>query len=80
MPLLAGFALLGLFLLHEARTPDPMLPLSLFKRRNFAIGNAETLTMYAGLSILFFFLILAGARLTRRTPARLSSRARACRW
>jgi MFS family permease len=35
-----------------------MLPLSLFRRRNFWAGNLETLTMYAGLSILFFFLIL----------------------
>ena len=58
VPFVGGFALLGLFLLHEARTPEPMLPLGLFKRRNFAIGNAETLTMYAGLSVLFFFLIL----------------------
>src|SRR3954464_9530303 len=58
VPLVTGFALLGLFLLHEARTPDPMLPLELFRRRNFAVGNAETLTMYAGLSALFFFLIL----------------------
>ena len=58
VPFLGGLALLGLFLLHEARTPEPMLPLSLFKRRNFAVGNAETFTMYAGLSVLFFFLIL----------------------
>ena len=58
MPLLAGLALLALFLLHEARAPDPMLPLGLFRRRNFAVGNAETLTMYAGLSVLFFFLLL----------------------
>jgi EmrB/QacA subfamily drug resistance transporter len=58
LPLLVGFALMGLFLLHEARTADPMLPLGLFRRRNFAVGNAETLTMYAGLSVLFFFLIL----------------------
>ena len=29
--------------LHEARTPDPMLPLGLFRRRNFAVGNLETL-------------------------------------
>ena len=58
LPLLGGFALLALFLLHEARTRDPMLPLSLFRRRNFAVGNAETLAMYAGLSVLFFFLIL----------------------
>jgi EmrB/QacA subfamily drug resistance transporter len=58
VPFLAGFALLWLFLRHETRTDDPMLPLELFRRRNFAIGNAETLTMYAGLSVLFFFLIL----------------------
>src|SRR4051812_28483831 len=58
VPLLAGVAFIGLFLLHEARTADPMLPLALFRRRNFAVGNAETLTMYAGLSVLFFFLIL----------------------
>jgi predicted MFS family arabinose efflux permease len=35
-----------------------MLKLELFKRRNFAVANAETLTMYAGLSILFFFLVI----------------------
>ena len=35
-----------------------MLKLELFARRNFAIGNLETLTMYAGLSILFFFLVI----------------------
>jgi EmrB/QacA subfamily drug resistance transporter len=57
-PFVAGFALLAAFLLHEARTPQPMLPLALFRRRNFAIGNAQTLTMYAGLSVLSFFLIL----------------------
>jgi EmrB/QacA subfamily drug resistance transporter len=57
-PLIGGLVLLALFLAHEARTPSPMLPLSLFRRRNFAVGNAETLTMYAGLSILGFFLTL----------------------
>ena len=55
---LGGFALLGLFLLHERRTPAPMLPLGLFKRRNFAIGNVETFTMYGGLGITFFLLVL----------------------
>jgi EmrB/QacA subfamily drug resistance transporter len=58
VPLIAGLVLFGLFLLHEARTREPMLPLSLFRRRNFAVGNAETFTMYAGLAVLFFFLIL----------------------
>ncbi len=35
-----------------------MLRLDLFARRNFAVGNIETLSMYAGLSLLFFFLVL----------------------
>src|SRR3954451_13716811 len=39
-PLLGGVVLLALFLAHEARTREPMLPLELFRRRNFAIGNA----------------------------------------
>jgi predicted MFS family arabinose efflux permease len=34
------------------------LKLDLFSRRNFAVGNLETLTMYAGLAILFFFLVI----------------------
>jgi MFS family permease len=35
-----------------------MLPLGLFRRRNFSAGNVETFSMYAGLAILFFFLVL----------------------
>jgi Major Facilitator Superfamily len=35
-----------------------MLRLDLFKSRNFAVGNVETLTLYGGLSALFFFLTL----------------------
>jgi EmrB/QacA subfamily drug resistance transporter len=58
LPLAAGAALLGTFIAYEGRTRDPMLPLSLFRRRNFSAGNIETFAMYAGLSILFFFLVL----------------------
>jgi EmrB/QacA subfamily drug resistance transporter len=58
VPGFAGLALLGAFLLWESRTPHPMLPLSLFRRRNFAVGNAETFAMYGGLSITFFLLVL----------------------
>jgi EmrB/QacA subfamily drug resistance transporter len=57
-PLLGGVILLVLFTLYESRARDPMLPLGLFRRRNFAAGNVETFAMYAGLAILFFFLIL----------------------
>ncbi len=55
---IAGLIVFGLFLLYERRASDPMLDLDLFRRRNFAIGNLETFSMYAGLSILFFFLVI----------------------
>src|SRR5581483_3840004 len=42
----------------EAHTESPMLPLGLFKHRNFSIGNVETFTMYGGLGIVFFMLTL----------------------
>jgi EmrB/QacA subfamily drug resistance transporter len=57
-PMIGGFVLLGVFVWHESRTSSPMLPLSLFKGRNFTIGNIETFTMYGGLSIVFFMLTL----------------------
>jgi EmrB/QacA subfamily drug resistance transporter len=56
--LVGGLASFAAFLVYEHRTPEPMLELSLFKRRNFAVGNVETLTMYAGLAVLFFFLTI----------------------
>ena len=58
VPLAGGVAAFASFLLWERRTPQPMLKLSLFRRRNFSVANAETLTMYGGLSILFFFLVI----------------------
>ena len=35
-----------------------MLPLRLFRKRNFTFANLETVTVYAGLSCLTFFLVL----------------------
>jgi predicted MFS family arabinose efflux permease len=58
LPLLLGIAALVAFLVYERRTATPMLRLDLFAQRNFSIGNLETLTMYAGLSALFFFLLI----------------------
>jgi EmrB/QacA subfamily drug resistance transporter len=57
-PGLGGLALLGAFLAWERHHPAPMLPLGLFKRRNFAIGNMQTFAMYGGLGITFFLLVL----------------------
>jgi EmrB/QacA subfamily drug resistance transporter len=58
LPLAAGAVLFASFIAWEARTEHPMLPLGLFRRRNFAAGNIETFSMYGGLGLLFFFLVL----------------------
>jgi predicted MFS family arabinose efflux permease len=58
IPLVVGVAFFGAFIWWELRAKDPMLPLNLFRRRNFSAGNIETFAMYAGLAILFFFLVL----------------------
>jgi EmrB/QacA subfamily drug resistance transporter len=56
--LIGGVLTFAVFLIYESRASDPMLRLDLFKRRNFAVGNVETLALYGGLSALFFFLVL----------------------
>jgi len=56
--LIGGVTLFAAFLIYESRARDPMLKLDLFKSRNFAVGNVETLALYGGLSALFFFLVL----------------------
>src|SRR4051812_43781939 len=58
LPLGVGALLFAAFVLYEARTEHPMLPLGLFKRRNFAAGNIETFVMYGGLGVVFFLLVL----------------------
>jgi EmrB/QacA subfamily drug resistance transporter len=44
------------FVVREARARAPMLPLSLFRERNFTIGNMATLTAYLGLGGVIFLL------------------------
>ena len=56
--LFGGIAVLTAFIVWERRAPQPMLPLRLFRRRNFSFANLETLAVYAGLSTLTFFLVL----------------------
>jgi EmrB/QacA subfamily drug resistance transporter len=58
VPLAGGALAFAAFLAYERRTAEPMLKLELFSRRNFTVGNVETLAMYAGLTILFFFLVI----------------------
>lgn len=56
VPLIGGLILFIAFLLYEARVAAPMLPLGLFKRRNFSVGNAATTAVYAGLTVGTFIL------------------------
>ena len=52
----AGIALLVGFLILEARSSSPMLPLTLFRSRSFSGANLLTFLLYAALSgVLFFF-------------------------
>lgn len=53
-----GVALFATFVRYERRTPEPMVKLELFAVRNFTVTNIETFTMYGGLSILFFYLVI----------------------
>jgi EmrB/QacA subfamily drug resistance transporter len=56
--LLGGTALLVAFVLYELHTPMPMLPLHLFRLRNFSVTNVETLSVYGALSGLSVFVTL----------------------
>jgi EmrB/QacA subfamily drug resistance transporter len=46
------------FVVIEARSPAPMLPLAVFRNRQFSGANATTLAVYAALSGAFFLLVL----------------------
>jgi EmrB/QacA subfamily drug resistance transporter len=55
-PATAGALALGLFLMVEARAPNPVMPLALFRSRAFLCANLLTLLLYAALGGgLFFF-------------------------
>jgi EmrB/QacA subfamily drug resistance transporter len=55
-PMVAGVVCFGLFILREATARHPMMPLSLFRIRNFWVANLTTLTAYAGLIGGLFFV------------------------
>jgi EmrB/QacA subfamily drug resistance transporter len=64
---IGGVALL-LFLLVEARSSTPMLPLSLFRSRSFTGANLLTLFLYCALSGVMFFLPLNLIQVQGYTP------------
>jgi len=56
--LVAATLLLAFFLIVEARVPNPMLPLTLFRSRTFAGANLLTFLLYGALGGTLFFLPL----------------------
>jgi EmrB/QacA subfamily drug resistance transporter len=68
VPLVAGLILLAAFAGWERRTPEPMMPLHLFAVRNFAVGNLTTLTMWGGLAVATFFLVVFVQQVGGYTP------------
>ncbi|MEO7571537.1 MAG: DHA2 family efflux MFS transporter permease subunit [Acidimicrobiales bacterium] len=53
-----GFLVLAAFVIIEARSAGPMLPLALFRSRQFSGANLTTLAVYAALSGAFFLFVL----------------------
>ena len=51
-----GIALVAGFVAWELRTPEPMLPMSFFAKRSFAVTNVASLSMYFGMFGSIFFL------------------------
>jgi EmrB/QacA subfamily drug resistance transporter len=63
-----GFTMLALFLLMETRVRNPMMPLTLFRSRNFAGANLLTLFLYSALAGTLFFLPLNLIQVQRYAP------------
>ncbi|MBS1885941.1 MAG: MFS transporter [Actinobacteria bacterium] len=52
-----GVAALVAFFVQERRVANPMLPLSIFRSRQFSAANAVTFVVYAALGVVFFLLV-----------------------
>jgi EmrB/QacA subfamily drug resistance transporter len=58
LPFAAGLGALVAFLWWEHHTPAPMMPLNLFRIRNFGVGNIATTFIYGALSLGQLVLVL----------------------
>jgi EmrB/QacA subfamily drug resistance transporter len=56
--LAVGVAALAAFVGAERRSPEPMLPLSIFASRQFTSANLVTFVVYAALGTVFFLLVV----------------------
>ena len=56
VPVAVGLLAAWLFVRHERRAASPMVPLALFRMRNFSVGNIATFFIYAGLALSSFLI------------------------
>lgn len=57
-----GIALLAIFVRHEGRTPNPILPLSFFRHRGYSVAMAASLlTFFSGFGLAAFLPLQADA-------------------
>jgi EmrB/QacA subfamily drug resistance transporter len=71
--LVIGVAVLAGFLVNEARVRVPMMPLSLFRSRQFTGANIVTLVVYAALSGALFLVPVQLQRVTGFSPVEAGS-------
>lgn len=67
--LAAGFLLLVFFAAYEWKSAHPMMPLELFKSRDFSGANLLTLFLYGSLNVAVFFLPLNLVQVQGYRPA-----------
>jgi len=53
-----GILLFALFLLRQRHAPQPILPLDMFRVRNFSFGNVTTAFMYGALALNGFVVVV----------------------
>jgi EmrB/QacA subfamily drug resistance transporter len=58
VPVIVGALCLIGFIVRQATAQHPMMPLSLFRNRNFAVGNLATVAIYASLSLSTLVIVL----------------------
>src|SRR3954453_8275002 len=54
---IVGVAALAAFIVAEVRNPNPMLPLGIFRSRQFSAANLVTFAVYAALGGFFFLMV-----------------------
>ncbi len=68
VPAVLGAAVLVGFVVQQSRTPDPLMPLSLFTDRQFSSANLVTFAVYAALSGGLFLLPVQLQRVSGFAP------------